>query len=229
MAQRTVSDLAQYLRYIHNVGLDDSTMVMGYNSDDPISIFANEPTGYLIQSLSDANGCPFTLASGMGAIYFESDDDIAPVVECQDVTIDLNSSGTASITVEDIEDFSIDNDSIATLALDVYAFDCTSGGSDVVTLTVTDASGNFANCTAIVTINDPLDVCCPAVRTVLNTPTDSKLYGADQQVVSDAEVKLGEGNTNITFEAGNNVHLSPGFEVQQGAVFEAKIGPCGTN
>ena len=214
----------------YTLGLDDGTMVNNYNSGDAISVSATVTTNFNIASLSDANGCPFTIASGVGAIYIQDDQDgEAPAPLCQDVTVDLDASGQAMIDVFDIDAGSHDNDSIATMELNVTTFDCSADGSDIVTLTVTDASGNFEDCTAIVTINDPLNVCCPAVREVPNTPTDSKQYDASTQVISDAEVKLGDGNTNIIFEAGNNVHLSPGFEVQQGAVFEAKIGPCGSN
>ena len=213
----------------YNVGLSDGTTVSNYNSGDPISVTAISPTNYLIQSLSDANGCPFTEDFGEASVYFESDDDTPPLAECQDITVDLSSSGTALITAEDIDNGSVDDDSIATLSIDVTMFDCTSGGSDVVTLTVTDASGNFEQCLSIVTINDPLVVCCPAVRDVPNTTTNTKLYEADQQITSDAEVKLGTGNTDIIFEAGNNVQLNAGFTVEQGAVFEAKIGSCGSN
>lgn len=214
----------------YDIGLSDGTMVSGYTPGDPISVFASEPTDFFVTTAVDAANCPLTAEStGQGSIYFQSADDTPPFAICQDVSVDLNSYGTATITVEDIDDASFDNDSIASFALNVSTFDCTSGGSDIVTLTVTDASGNSESCTAMVTINDPLVVCCPAVREVPNTPLDARLYEADQQITSDAEIQLGSGSTNIIFEAGNNVQLNAGFTVEQGAVFEAKIGPCGAN
>ena len=214
----------------YDLSLSNGTTVNGYNPGDPISIFADESIQFTVATLVDADNCPGTEVIGEGGIYIQSDDDTPPMAICQDVTVDIGSTGEAIITAQDVDNGSVDNDSLVSIILDQYTFGCSSNGSDIVTLTATDASGNFETCSAIVTINDPNTFCCPAVRNVPNTAVDdTRLYEADQQITSDAEVKLGTGNTNIIFEAGNNVQLNAGFEVEQGAVFEAKIGPCGTN
>ncbi|MBO3116248.1 T9SS type A sorting domain-containing protein [Winogradskyella sp. DF17] len=82
------------------------------------------------------------------------EDSISPTVITQDVTVQLDSNGTATITTADIENGSTDNCGISSLALDIDTFDCSNLGSNTVTLTVTDQSGNSAFGTANVTVED---------------------------------------------------------------------------
>ena len=85
-----------------------------------------------------------------------------PTALCQDVTIQLDESGQASITTEDIDAGSDDNCGILSLSLDQTEFDCSHLGANTVTLTVTDTSGNQDTCTATVTVEDnvpPVAVC----------------------------------------------------------------------
>jgi HYR domain len=82
-------------------------------------------------------------------------DYIAPVVATQDITVQLDATGHASITSEQIDNGSSDNCAIATRVLDISNFDCSNVGSPVtVTLTITDIHGNAASATAIVTVVD---------------------------------------------------------------------------
>ncbi len=80
-------------------------------------------------------------------------DDIAPTVIAQDVTVNLDANGNASITAAQIDNGSYDNCDL-TLSLDKLNFDCSDLGANTVTLTGTDASGNTASATAIVTVVD---------------------------------------------------------------------------
>ena len=108
----------------------------------------------------------------------------APVAVAQNISVDLNADGTVSIVPSDIDNGSSDACPI-TLALDITSFDCSNVGMEnVVTLTVTDASGNATSTTAVVTIND---VTAPTVIT---------------QTVTVSLDENGEGST--TAEAVNN-------------------------
>ncbi len=78
-----------------------------------------------------------------------------PVAACQNITVNLDAAGNATITTGDIDNGSTDNCGIASMSLDVTSFDCTNIGANTVTLTVTDAAGNSDNCTATVTVVDP--------------------------------------------------------------------------
>lgn len=89
-------------------------------------------------------------------------DTISPIPTCIDVTVQLNSSGTASISLGTVSSGSTDNCAVLTQVLDVMTFSCIDVGANNITLTATDVNGNDANCVSIVTIEDqiaPLPVC----------------------------------------------------------------------
>ncbi len=80
-------------------------------------------------------------------------DDIAPTVITQNTSVFLDENGTASITVNDIDNGSFDNCSLS-LSVDQITFDCSDLGDNIVTLTGTDESGNTNSATAVVTVID---------------------------------------------------------------------------
>jgi hypothetical protein len=83
-------------------------------------------------------------------------EDVNPVAVTQDITVELDANGQATITANDVDNGSSDNCGISNLSLDITAFDCTNLGDNTVTLTVEDASGNFSTATATVTVVDNL-------------------------------------------------------------------------
>ena len=89
-------------------------------------------------------------------------DAIAPVVATKDITVSLDATGVALISVADINNGSLDACGIASLVLDKTAFDCSNIGANTVTLTATDVNGNISSTTAIVTI---VDAIAPVVLT----------------------------------------------------------------
>ena len=93
-------------------------------------------------------------------------DNINPTAICQDITIQLDNTGKAIITAADIDNGSNDNCTF-TLAASQTAFDCTHVGTNTVTLTITDATGNTATCNATVTVEDDTNptITCAADQT----------------------------------------------------------------
>ncbi|WP_411894695.1 T9SS type A sorting domain-containing protein [Winogradskyella sp. A2] len=85
------------------------------------------------------------------------EDSIDPVAVAQNITLQLDGSGNASIVPADVENGSSDNCSITSSSLDVSSFDCSDIGANSVTLTVTDQSGNTDTATITVTIEDIAD------------------------------------------------------------------------
>ncbi|PNW22154.1 HYR domain-containing protein [Salegentibacter mishustinae] len=86
------------------------------------------------------------------------EDNVAPVVETQPITVQLDANGMASITPEDIDNGSSDNCEIDTMSLDITSFDCADVDNPVtVTLTVIDVNGNESSSTATVTVEDNVD------------------------------------------------------------------------
>lgn len=87
-------------------------------------------------------------------------DNLDPEILVNNITVQLDASGNATITPQDIDNGSSDNCSIASLALDVTDFSCTDLGTNTVVLTVTDNSGKAITASATVTVeqdpNQPL-------------------------------------------------------------------------
>ncbi|WP_236695693.1 lamin tail domain-containing protein [Lentimicrobium saccharophilum] len=81
-------------------------------------------------------------------------DDLAPTAVCQPVTIYLDANGIATLTPSMINNGSTDNCGIETLLISQTTFDCEDLGSNTVTLTVIDESGNSSTCSATVTVVD---------------------------------------------------------------------------
>ncbi len=81
-------------------------------------------------------------------------DNEAPAAICQDLTIQLDASGNASITAADVDNGSNDACGIAALSVSPSSFTCANVGANTVTLTVTDVNGNVSTCTSTVTVED---------------------------------------------------------------------------
>ncbi|RME12663.1 MAG: HYR domain-containing protein, partial [Bacteroidetes bacterium] len=92
-------------------------------------------------------------------------DMVAPVAVCQNITVQLGSNGTVSITPVDVDGGSTDACGIATRTLDNSSFTCADKGTNTVTLTVIDNYGNQDDCQATVTVEDKMDP-------VINCPTN---------------------------------------------------------
>lgn len=129
-----------------------SIVVQNY-SFDCSQLGANTATLVVTDNSGNIATCPATVTV---------EDNIAPVAICQNVTIDLDASGNASIAATDVDNGSSDNCSITNYALSQYSFDCSMVGMHTVQLTVTDASGLQSYCTSKVTVNDvsaPVAIC----------------------------------------------------------------------
>ncbi len=112
--------------------------------------FVGLPVGSYSLIVKDANN---TLSVSQSlALAFE--DNIAPTVTTQNITVQLDGLGNATIAAADVNNGSTDNCAIATYALDITDFECLNVGANTVTLTVTDVNGNSASATATVTVED---------------------------------------------------------------------------
>ncbi len=117
------------------------------------------------------NASDFVDAVGSYTIYYDATDTASnaavqvartvevvdttnPTVVCQNITVQLDDSGNASITASMVDNGSSDLSGIASLTIDITDFDCATIGDNVVVLTVTDANGNSDMCMATVTVED---------------------------------------------------------------------------
>src|SRR5690606_25369034 len=81
-------------------------------------------------------------------------EDIAPVAQAQDITVYLDAMGQATITAEDVNNGSSDNCGIASMSVSPNNFSCSNLGTNTVTLTVYDGSGNESTDQVTVTVID---------------------------------------------------------------------------
>ncbi|MCK9335962.1 MAG: HYR domain-containing protein, partial [Candidatus Cloacimonetes bacterium] len=99
-------------------------------------------------------------------------DNEPPTAICQDVTIELDGSGSATITASDVDYGSYDALDI-TYALDITSFDCDDLGSNTVTMTVTDSNGNSSQCQSTVTVEDNIDPVISGCPTDITIPVNT--------------------------------------------------------
>ena len=115
------------------------------------------------------------------------EDGVPPSALCQDITVELDVNGNATIIPNQIDNGSDDVCGIANLGIDVTDFDCSNAGLNTVVLTVEDNSGNVSTCSASVTIEDNIDpsaVCQNA--TIYVDAASLSTTGAEFQAASDA-------------------------------------------
>ncbi len=90
-------------------------------------------------------------------------DTIPPMMICQDVTIQLDDMGMATLSPDQVNNGSSDNCGGAVmLSLSQTAFNCDNIGTNMVTLTGVDECGNMATCEATITVEDnvmPIAIC----------------------------------------------------------------------
>ncbi len=109
------------------------------------------------------------------------EDTIAPNAVCQNITVQLDQNGNASITAADVDGGSTDNCAIASITADPTAFTCANVGPNNVTLTVTDVSNNVSTCTATVTVEDtvPPVAVCQNITVQLDQNGNASITAAD--------------------------------------------------
>lgn len=126
------------------------TLLSGHGTTQQVTITATDAS-------ANTGQCSFTVTL---------DDTADPVALCKDTTVYLDATGTVLIDSSFVNDGSTDNCGIATMEIDISAFNCTDIGANTVTLLVTDVAGNTDFCAATVTVLDTISpaVTCPGDR-----------------------------------------------------------------
>jgi hypothetical protein len=132
-----------------NNGSTDNCAIASYALDKTGFTCANVGANPVTLTVTDIHGNASTAAAVVTV-----QDNIPPVVIAQNVTVQLDATGKATITPAQIDNGSTDNCAIATYALDKTTFDCSTAGANTVTLTITDTHGNSSSATAVVTVQD---------------------------------------------------------------------------
>jgi len=138
-------------------GSSDNCSTLSLSITDSSFTCADIGTASVVLTGTDANGNTANCTSTVTIT-----DTVSPTMVCQDITIQLDGSGAASITASDVDGGSTDNCSLTSTSIDISSFNCSNVGSNNVVLTGVDSSGNSATCTAVVTVEDtiaPTAVC----------------------------------------------------------------------
>ena len=166
------------------VAADGGTAGYSYlwSNDETTETIENLAAGNYTVTATDANNCIATLE--LEIITDNTIDLEQPVVITEDITVELDENGMASISVTDIDDGSYDNCGIEYMSLDATDFNCGQLGENIVTLTAMDASGNTNFAMAIVTVVDnipPVIEGCPdnMVMPFCNSVAEFDMTAAD--------------------------------------------------
>jgi hypothetical protein len=114
-------------------------------------------------------------------------DNEPPNALCQNISVQLDNNGTATITAQDIDGGSTDNYGIQNYTASQTIFTCDDLGQNNVTLTVEDFGGNTDTCTAVVTVLEALE---------LEAPSDLSIAGDIGQCFA-SNVDLGQPITLV--------------------------------
>ncbi|MBE0643582.1 MAG: hypothetical protein IH600_05845 [Bacteroidetes bacterium] len=124
---------------------------------------ADVGTNSVTFAVTDANG---NVATTTALVTVE--DNIAPVVVAQNITVQLDATGSTVISAAQVDNGSTDACGIDTRIVTPSVFTCANVGENTVTLTVTDVNGNSASASAIVVVENPVTfVTQPVDQTVL--------------------------------------------------------------
>ncbi|BAO77698.1 LamG domain-containing protein [Winogradskyella sp. PG-2] len=137
---------------INNNSTDDfdtSTLVLSIDNDSFDCSNIGTPVSVTL-TVEDSIGQTDTCTALVTVV-----DNISPIAICQNVSIQLDDSGNASIVAAVIDNGSSDNCGSITLNASQTAFTCADLGTNSVTLTVDDGNGQTATCNATVTVLDP--------------------------------------------------------------------------
>ncbi len=109
-------------------------------------------------------------------------DEVKPVVNTKNITVQLDNEGKVSIVAADVNNISTDACGISTMTVSKTSFDCANVGANTVTLTVTDVNGNFDSKTAVVTVVDsvkPIAIGKPITISLNGTSGSVSITAAD--------------------------------------------------
>lgn len=143
--------------------------IISYTIDSPVDCSG----GSLTQTAGLASGSTFPV--GTTTNTFEYNDGVNPIqtcsfnitiidtelpnAVCQNITVQLDALGNASIIAADVDGGSNDICGIGSISVSPDTFTCANKGANNVILTVTDINGNVSTCTSVVTVEDPLAAC----------------------------------------------------------------------
>ncbi len=153
-------------------GSTDACGIVSYDLDMDTFDCSNVGENTVTLTVTDTNGNASSCTS-----IVTVEDNIAPELDCMDITVELDQNGMVEITADDVIESNSDNCGISTSAVDITMFDCSDIGTPIeVQVFTEDSNGNLSSCFATVTVIDALApvITCPADQTV--DPGEGNLF-----------------------------------------------------
>ncbi len=125
---------------IFNTSLSQGQLMCSDTGANPITVTVSDPSGNLDSCTSVVTAL----------------DTLAPFPDCPDTTLYLDITGNLSIVPATVTSLTVDNCQIDSRTLDQFQFDCGDVGTQLITATFTDGSGNQSACTLNLTILDSI-------------------------------------------------------------------------
>ena len=129
---------------------------IGYFDTYPSSNSAGFSGAWNVYPYFESGNIVISNSSGGGFFLVKSNasDTTGPTAVCQNITLELDENGLASVSADNIDGGSSDDVGITSFELNISTFTCNELGDNEVILTVFDAAGNSDSCDAIITVED---------------------------------------------------------------------------
>jgi hypothetical protein len=185
-----------------NNGSTDACGGLTFDTDITSFNCTNVGPNTVTLTVTDANG-----NTGTGTATVTVEDKVKPTVITQNITVQLNAAGTATITEDAVNNSSTDACGGLTFDTDITSFNCTNVGANTVTLTVTDANGNTSTGTATVTVEDKVKPIAVCRSITVNLGLDGTVAVSPQQIDNGSGDACGAVmlSTNISLFSTANV------------------------
>lgn len=134
-------------------GVDLGLPIVTDNCTNNLTISNNAPSTYplgttiVTWTITDAAGNITTVDQSVTVT-----DETAPVVLLANTTVILDTDGFAAVAFEDLDNGSSDNCGIASVVISQSTFDCSNVGNNLVSVTITDNSGNQSSAQVMITV-----------------------------------------------------------------------------
>ncbi|RMA57656.1 HYR domain-containing protein [Ulvibacter antarcticus] len=204
--------------FIDNIVLGSELSLVqtaGFASGDAFPVGTTINTFVVTDASGNSNTCSFDVIV---------EDTELPLAVCQNISVDLDAMGVATITADDIDDGSSDNCEIDTITVSQTEFGCDDIGSNTVTLTVTDIYGNESECMAVVTVNgiipeveitqSELPEFCQGAFLILTANSDDAIsYMWDTGEMTSSIEVMADGVYTVTVTSATNCTATASYEV----------------
>lgn len=171
-----------------NNGSSDNCGIQQATAGQTTFTCANLGANMVVLTVTDINGLSSTCTATVTVTDPNHYCCALPDAICKSATIQLNGSGTATITPADVNNGSTYECGLLSMTVSPNTVNCSNIGTVIVTLTVTDVNNASDQCTATVTVQDnvPPSVVCKNATVGLNalgtasiTPADVYQSGSD--------------------------------------------------